>query len=157
MSSNNEEFEVLFAKPWKDSGSLVITIPKHVCSKLKITEGSRLQILLYKSLVVLKHAESINYDKEPIPKIFALVDAVFKLFKKLDEIHRKKIFGEVKDEDLEHEKKIYADLRETCSKIGPLLQEKTCPEGLRFVGKFQNVEEVIEAIRSLHDKYYKES
>jgi antitoxin component of MazEF toxin-antitoxin module len=155
MSSNNEEFEVLFVKPWKGKNSLVITIPKHVCNKLKITEGSRLQILLYKSLVVLKHAESIEYDSELVPKLFALIDKVFEDFRELRTIQRKKIFGETNDEDLKREAEINSDLREICSKILPL-QKVGRQEGLQFIGEFHTVEEVIDAMHNLFDKYYKD-
>jgi len=155
MSSNNDEFEVLFAKPWKASGSLVITIPKHVCNKLRISEGSRLQILLYKSLVVLKHAENIEYDRELVPKLFALIDKVFEDFRELRIIQRKKIFGETKDEDLKREAEINSDLREICSKILPL-QKVGRQEGLQFIGEFHTVEEVMDAMHNLFDKYYKD-
>jgi bifunctional DNA-binding transcriptional regulator/antitoxin component of YhaV-PrlF toxin-antitoxin module len=155
MFSNSEEFEVLFVKPWKDSKSLVITIPKHVCDKLRITEGSRLQILLYKSLIVLKHAENIDYERELIPKLFALIDKVFEDFRELRVIQRKKIFGEARDEDLKREAEINRDLRELCSKILPL-QKVGRQEGLQFIGEFHTVEEVIDAMRNLYEKYYKD-
>jgi len=155
MSLNNEEFEVLFAKPWKSSGSLVITIPKHVCNKLKISEGSKLEILLYKSLVVLKRAENIDYDRELVPKLFALIDKVFEDFRELRVIERKKMFEEAKDEDLKREAEIYDDLREICSKILPL-QKVGRQEGLQFIGEFQTVEEIIDAMHNLYKKYYKD-
>lgn len=88
--TNVDEIEIIFARPRKENESLVLTIPKHVCDKLRISTGSRLDLIVYNSFVVLKQRESIESEREPTPKIFELLDRVFEAFRELRKLERQR-------------------------------------------------------------------
>jgi len=148
---------IFFIRPRKESGSLVITIPKHVCDKLRLGPSSRLQLILYDSFVVLKHVERIDYEKEPVLRIFDLLDRVFELFREQDELERKRYHeGSLKLYDYDSRmKEIHNTLNEIGSEILKLLRKKGwIPEALSFMSDFHSVDDILNGLHLLYEKYY---
>lgn len=151
LEDEESGISIIFARPRKESGSLVLTIPKYVCDKLKIKEGSRLHLILYRSFVVLKHREKIDYEREPAPKILELLDKVFELFRELRALERQNRYYDPRVGE------IHRTLKEITSKILEILkQEKWVPEAVHFIGELQNVDELLDALHTFYNEHYEE-
>jgi antitoxin component of MazEF toxin-antitoxin module len=159
MPQDKEEgIDIIFTRPRMEGGSLVLTIPKQICDKLRITKGSRLNLILYNSFVILKHREKIEYDEEPVPQILELLDGLFELFKEKKELERKRYSEESLDLATYDKRmtEIHKTIKETGSKIFVTLKGKERgPEILTFRAEFQDADEVLDTLSDLYEKHYK--
>jgi antitoxin component of MazEF toxin-antitoxin module len=149
--------ELIFSRPREEGGSLVITIPKHVCDKLRIKKGSTLHLILYSSFVVLRQKGNIDYDQKPMPEILKLLDKVFELFKEKRELETLRYF----EKKIDHAtfetrmEEIFDTLKDTSTKIFTLLEKKRpSPQLLTFGGEFESPEEILETLQDIYQQYY---
>jgi antitoxin component of MazEF toxin-antitoxin module len=159
MSEEENEPDVICVKPREESGSLVLTIPKHVVDKLRLAKGSKLQIILYHSFFVLKHKKEAYGTEEPVPKTLELLDNVFELLEKEREL-RKRHFSE---ENLDvttynsEMKDIYHALTETNSRLFSLVKEKKRTERIPFVTSTESEQQQLDVLRELFKEYYEDT
>ncbi len=148
------EIEIIPVKARLESkDSLVITIPKQICTNLKISEGSRLDLIVYNSFVVLRQKKRIDYLREPNQEILELMDRVFCLFEELRELERQGYT----EKTIPRMKEIDRILKEAGSKILAILkEEKGSRSALSFTGEFRNTEEVLEVLRQMYVTNYKD-
>lgn len=155
----DDGIDIIFTRPRMEGGSLVLTIPKQICDKLRITKGSRLNLILYNSFVILKHREEIEYDEKPVPQTLELLDRLFELFKEKKELERKR-YSEQSLDLATYDKRmteIHKTLKETGSKIFATLKgRERGPEILTFGVEFQNADEVLDTLRDIYEEHYEE-
>jgi antitoxin component of MazEF toxin-antitoxin module len=154
----NDEIETLFARPRPEGKtSLVITIPKHVIDKLKIRKGSRLDLLLYNSFVLLKKREPVDYQREPAPQIFELLDKVFEAFRELRLLERQRFYDNEIDRS-EYDTRIegiHSMLKKSSTEILKILQAQKEPlTSLSFLGEYTNSDEILRILEMMYDTHY---
>jgi hypothetical protein len=151
-----DEIDIIFKKPRKEGGSLVLTLPDYFCDRVKMTANSKLELIVYSSFFILRHRQGFDYNEEPMPKTLELLDMIFGIFEKERELKKRRYSeGSLDLQTYDSEmREISKTLKETNSKLLELLKEKKTSSRIPFIPSVESPEKLQSILREIFKEHY---